>query len=78
MEIKAIELLKKLRNMHGSRNVFANATNAIYLTPSQQLRNSADAIEAEESFLKEVDEFFRKFCGFILGHIHFFHDSFQS
>lgn len=63
MENKAIELLKKLRGYvnpsSGNIGYGAIATNAVYIHPAQALRNEADAIEAKEKLLKEIDEFLK-------------------
>lgn len=53
-----IELIKRMRNYlprHG-----AYATNAVYISPAQQLRNSANAIEAQERDERLLDELIRK------------------
>lgn len=41
-----IELLERIRNYLPRHGAFM--TNAIYISPAQQLRNSADQIEAQE------------------------------
>ena len=56
IEDKAIELLKKVRPYLNNHSGFAT-TSAVYITPAQSLRNSADAMEAEEALIREVDEF---------------------
>lgn len=57
MENKAIEYLRELRKYVSNFNDGAIITNAVYITPAQQLRNSADEMEAKERLLREIDDF---------------------
>lgn len=58
-EEKAIEYLKILRSWVGftSEANIGISTNAVYITPAQQLRNSADEMERKDKLLKEIDDF---------------------
>ena len=58
-EEQAIKYLKELRSWvsFSSGANFGISTNAIYITPAQQLRNSADEMERKDKILKEIDEF---------------------
>lgn len=56
--MKKQEILKVLKQcrgyIHGS-NEFG-ITNAIYITPAQQLRNQADELEQKDSFVNELNQ----------------------
>lgn len=56
MENKALELLRRLRPLINNQSG-AYAMNAVYISPSQQLRNEADAMDAKERLLREIDDF---------------------
>jgi len=55
----AIKLLRSLRSIHSNSNGGAFSTNAVYITPAQQLRNSADRMEYEDKLLQQIDEFIK-------------------
>ena len=55
MEKEDIELLKRIKS-YLPNNGGAYACNAVYITPAQQLRNSADRIEQQEKDEKLFDE----------------------
>ena len=50
------ELLQRVRDIMPDHSMM-RATTAIYISPAQQLRNSADRIEYEERTMAEFDEF---------------------
>lgn len=54
---QAIKYLKLLRGMVRNPNQGAVITNAVYISPAQSLRNSADEMERTESLLAEIDQF---------------------
>lgn len=56
---EAIKLLKELRSITSFHGGGANLTNAVYITPAQQLRNQADEIEYREQLLRKIDEFLK-------------------
>lgn len=56
-EQQAIEYLRQLRSLTRNDNQMACIVNAVYISPAQQLRNSADEIERKEKLLAEIDQF---------------------
>lgn len=48
-------VLRQCKNyIHGSEDF--GFINAVYVTPAQQLRNEADAIERKDAFVKKLNE----------------------
>lgn len=56
---QAIKLLQALRAMTKDSSA-TGFTNAIYITPAQQMRNAADEIERKDRLLAEIDQFLKE------------------
>lgn len=59
MENEAKELLRKLRR-YVSDNSGSVITNLMYISPAQAMRNVADAMEAKDALLREIDQFLER------------------
>lgn len=57
-EKKAIDLLRDLRG-YVKDSSGLSVSEAVYTTAAQAMRNAADAMEAKDRLLAEVDEFLR-------------------
>lgn len=55
--ITAVKLLKEVMPYINVGGV--TMTNAVYISPAQQLRNSANELEAKEALTKRIDQFLK-------------------